>query len=509
MLEEALDKRSGLTIKVIVWILIVFATASMVLYGVFDKNSAGSDTIAAEVDDILITRLQVENVVERQIKNSQAANQTLNDFQKMSFRKQALDQLVLRQLLIGTARKEGVIASDKEVFESLTTMDVFQDQGRFSKTKYLELLQQNNIKPASFENERREEIILRKFNSMITLALQKSELVSTREKQLSKIKVNVSFIELNPAVIASTAQATQVNSDEYLKSDENRKKAENYFKQNKVSKFSIKPTAHIRQIFLSATEFDPKKYSEAEQKIKDIRVRLNKENFSTVATQASEDPVSKDKGGDLGFVTEDQNHPAVSKIAFAMKPNEISEPIKTPSGFHIIQLIEKKEGKEQNFEDVKDKIVQDLVAEENTKKLTAEIETLVKEGRSAEVEAKAKQAGLQWKETGLFTLENENVPNVGVSSEFQKAAFALTAEKPWAPQVIKDNGKSYVLKFKERNIGTQDQKTDQLAQYMEQFMEQRRYADVLTSWIEQAKKQGRVKVFLSSQQPSGQVEPGI
>jgi foldase protein PrsA len=62
------------------------------------------------------------------------------------------------------------------------------------------------------------------------------------------------------------------------------------------------------------------------------------QNFADVAKQYSTDPGSKDKGGELGFFRRGQMVPAFDKVAFTLKPGETSQPVKSPFGYHIIQV---------------------------------------------------------------------------------------------------------------------------------------------------------------------------
>lgn len=84
---------------------------------------------------------------------------------------------------------------------------------------------------------------------------------------------------------------------------------------------------------------------ESEDKAKEAKKRLNKGggNFAEVAKELSTDPSAKQNGGDLGFFTKDQMVKPFAEKAFGMKVNEISGPVKTEFGYHIIKVQEIKE----------------------------------------------------------------------------------------------------------------------------------------------------------------------
>jgi len=86
-------------------------------------------------------------------------------------------------------------------------------------------------------------------------------------------------------------------------------------------------------------------------------------DFATLAKQVSEDPTAKDNGGALGWFTAERMDPAFSKAAFELgKPGDISEPVLSRFGYHLIRLDGRKPAGQQPFEDVKDQIMLDLRA---------------------------------------------------------------------------------------------------------------------------------------------------
>jgi peptidyl-prolyl cis-trans isomerase C len=83
------------------------------------------------------------------------------------------------------------------------------------------------------------------------------------------------------------------------------------------------------------------------------------EDFETLAKKYSKDPSAQTNGGDLGFFTRTRMVPQFADKAFSMSKGEISEPVKSPFGWHIIKVIEKREGKPVKFDDIKDQVKQD------------------------------------------------------------------------------------------------------------------------------------------------------
>lgn len=99
-----------------------------------------------------------------------------------------------------------------------------------------------------------------------------------------------------------------------------------------------------------------------EEKANEIKEKLdNGESFEELAREYSTCP-SKEQGGDLRFFTKGQMVPEFENVAFNMEEGNISDPVKTQFGYHVIKLTDKQPAQEANFEEVKDQLKQQLLA---------------------------------------------------------------------------------------------------------------------------------------------------
>lgn len=93
---------------------------------------------------------------------------------------------------------------------------------------------------------------------------------------------------------------------------------------------------------------------------KEVLEKVKKgEDFETLAKKHSTDPSAAQNGGDLGFFTRARMVPQFADKAFSMKKGEISEPVKSPFGWHIIKVLETREGKPVKFDEIKEEVKRD------------------------------------------------------------------------------------------------------------------------------------------------------
>jgi peptidyl-prolyl cis-trans isomerase C len=159
----------------------------------------------------------------------------------------------------------------------------------------------------------------------------------------------------------------------------------------KVYDEQIKPMGaaeevRARHILFRADPKDEKALAEAEARARAALERIKKgEDFAAVASELTEDPSGKENGGDLEYFTKDQMVPEFANIAFQMHPGQISNPVRTPFGWHIIKLEDRRNRPVPEFDKVRSQIETFLVRRAQAELIAqlrekAKIERLDKKG---------------------------------------------------------------------------------------------------------------------------------
>jgi peptidyl-prolyl cis-trans isomerase D len=152
-------------------------------------------------------------------------------------------------------------------------------------------------------------------------------------------------------------------------------------------------------------------------------------DFAALAKKYSEDEASAKQGGDLDFFGKGKMVPEFDQVAFAMEPGQISDLVKTPYGFHIIKLVDKKAAVVKSFDEVRPQILEQLSSEQAGTKAASEAEAMEKEiSKPGDLDKAAAAHGLKVLESGYFT-KDQPIMGLGPSPEGVAQVFQLTKDQ--------------------------------------------------------------------------------
>jgi peptidyl-prolyl cis-trans isomerase D len=446
MLRDIKQQSSGLGFKIVMALIII----SFVFWGVGSSLiSAGNDSAATvNGEKVTIADFNQANQSSRNRLQQQFGDNLGSEyFDSINFKRGILNQLVDSELLKQQASKFDYDVAPVTIKSYIEGSPGLQIDGKFSKEAYANYLAQTNKSAELLQRDIKEDIMSSALSKLIsaTAFTVKSEIES--QFMLSKQKRSFDYIELNSKDYLDKVEV----SDEEIANHYN-EFGTDYMTNEEVSVNYVElSTADlVDSITISDEEiqtyYDAKKETlltaekrnaqhillpvdgnEADVKveIEKVATRIaNGESFADVAKEVSQDPGSAKDGGDLGWVAKGDMVEAFDEKLFSMNVDEISEPVLSSFGYHIIKLTEIKSPEVPTLEDLRVSLVEELKLEKaEVAFLTKadELTTIIIDSDNV-LELAAEDSGLTIKTTELFS-KGFGI-GIAANQNFSGAAFS-------------------------------------------------------------------------------------
>ena len=361
------------------------------------------------------------------------------------------DALVAEEIVVQRARGEGLAASDEEINAYVHTMRAFQEDGRFTRRQFERTLQRAGFTEKDYVEEVRRQLTYQKASGVIRAGIKVSDPELERAFALRREEVRAAWALVETAPLMASATAGDEDIAAYLKTHsaefqlpERRRvqyvmlapkdfrpqvseaEVEKYYTEH-AREFETPQQVHAAHVLVPVPQTGGSEAEDkAREKIADVIRRAKAgEDFARLAAQVSEDPGTKTKGGDLGWITKGEMVPAFETAVFALGPGQISpEPVRTPFGFHAIKVLETRAASKKPLKDVAASIRDRLAAEAADRAARAKADEVKAPLQSAkDFMAEARRLGLTPIETTMSRLER--VPMFGGSDPLQDTAFTL------------------------------------------------------------------------------------
>lgn len=349
---------------------------------------------------------------------------------QINLREQVMKDLVNRYLILEAAEREGIMVVEEEVKQAVTQQNAFQVNDKFHFATYRQILQQNRLTPAGYETRLAEDLLVEKHQRTLLAGMILNDNEVGYRFRIENENVEVDYLlvdaarftpkqpvsdeeakayhEKNPETFTSIEQFSLRYFILPLSALESGQKVhpravERYYERNVETDFSTPRKVRASHI-LKRLDKDVK--PEDEEKVRAEMAQLAErakkgEDFAELAKAHSED-FSKDKGGDLGFFAADDMVQAFSSAAFSLAQGQVSGPVRSSFGYHIIKVTGIQDGKLQPLDSVRKVIEAQLLTLQAERKMEQAIARLPgrieKEGLD-EIAAEFKTTAAN---TGLF-----------------------------------------------------------------------------------------------------------
>lgn len=418
-----MNKFSSKVSYIIVTFFIGAIIISFALTG-FQGFSSSANAVAT-VDGTPITVNEYNQTLNAQIQRySQyfgGKQLTAQQIRQFRIKEATIQTLVQQKLIQNLAKNMKFDSSETEMKAEIKKTPFFLTDGKFDLRKYRAILSQNNYSPSKYEEVVKNEIASRKVTNLFN-GIQVSDNYAKDVLKFKKNTVTANAIEFEKESMTEFITVPKKEIKAFVADKKNEAILKSLFKTMEKD-FNKPARVKARHILLKSDKNT--KDADLLAKAKKLRKKLTRSNFAKIAGKETQDPSGKGKkGGDLGWFTKGRMVPEFEKAAFTMKPGQISNPIKTSFGYHII-LVEKKEKEvKKTLDQVKDKVAKRHLQKSNRKALNQLVEKVRLEAKSALDNNKISKLKSLQKKYGISFFEKK------VINEFDQNAQGLSMPKP-------------------------------------------------------------------------------
>lgn len=464
MLESIRRSAESWGVKILFGIIILV----FVFWGVGSFNGNESNVVAMVNERPILTKEFAQNV-ERATNELRRRNPDMSydDMNALGLRRQVLSQMITDELLHEEAAKMHLTASPVEVAAQIRNIPAFlDDKGNFDKQRYVSVLSSQGMTPAMFEEDVRSAITATKLRRYVTLPAEMSEeeakdifLFSGEQRSLEYVlfgaekfaaditpteeqiatfyeenketyklpeRVSMAYLDFTPDALAASVKVTDAE-------------IEAYYNANKAS-FMQEEEVKGRHILIQVPDnAAPGDDDAAKAKIEDIIKQVQEgADFAELAKQFSQDPTAAN-GGELGWVPRGIMVENFEDALFSTEPGKMSEPVRTPFGWHVILVEDHKQERpetlEEASEEIRKTVAKNKASDTLTDKLDQGLEMIIS---GVSMEKIARELGVELKKSKLMS-RSEYAAELGLDEISQDRLFGLTEGEPSdSPLAVKD-----------------------------------------------------------------------
>ena len=475
--------KQSVIIKIVFGIIVLsFVGTIFLVWGKGDSGLKGSSGYAIKVDKTKISYEDYQQAYAR-IRNmfQQMLGSVTPEMEKQyGIKKTAIDNLINQILIKHEAGNMGISVSRDEVVKAISGISAFQKDGVFNFDQYQQLLKNQRMTPAAFEEAQKDDLIIKKAQEKI-----KGEVKVTDEELLKQFKqdndkVDLAFVSFAPADAEKEVKLTDQDLQAYLQSHQEEFRTPELVS---VSYLVVDPAAYTGKVTVTddeANTFYQKHIDRYQGKggilpyteVKDqVRKDTLNDKAAKFAYEKAAEAINKfSKGANLAAAAQSLGaktaetplfslkSPAqalageaeVINRSFMLKADELGGPVETAKGIYLLKLKEKKPAAVPPLADVR-KRVEELARRDKAKELAK------KKAEEAIAQLSKGAGAYKLQETGPFLYKDAAVPKIGPSRDLVEAAFKLTTAAAVAPAPFTVSGVWYVIKLKNRIEAPKDE----------------------------------------------------
>ncbi|MFW5427429.1 MAG: SurA N-terminal domain-containing protein [Methylophagaceae bacterium] len=365
----------------VAWFIVGLISIPFALWGVNSYLTGPSSVVIAKINGEEVLQAEYQQALQQyrdQMRTQLGEEFDPEVFDRFEVKQAVLDGIVDKKLLRMASHDIGQQVSDKSILNNIRSTPAFQKDGQFDTDTYNRLLARSGLTPSRFEAQLRSDMLSQEISSNV----QQSGIVgdyllndiSRLENQVREVAYGVIFIkdkaetiEINDIAVRDyyekhaasylapeqmVVDYIELSVDDLSKDVElDETKLQQFYNDNE-SQFIGPEQRKISHILIEQDE------KQALETIAIIKARLaGGEEFNALAVEFSQDPGSASEGGDLGLFQRKNIEPTFESSVFdKMNEGDVSEPIKTEFGYHLVKVTKIQVGEGQSYTEAKQEI---------------------------------------------------------------------------------------------------------------------------------------------------------
>lgn len=488
--------------------IIILITIPFVLTGAETLLSSSGSSKVAKVNGTEISQQQLEEEVyllKRRMMSQADGELDSAMLDDKRLKTPALNSLIERTLLEQEAKQQGMLVPEAEINRMIMQTEEFQEEGRFSKDRYAALLSASGLTPGLYKRLYRNDVLRGQYISGITATdfLTKQELQAHAEMLYQQR--DIKYLRLSSEALQSSVQPSSEEVEQFYQENpqlfiQPEQVVLNYI-ELKQSDFETEPseqelkTAYQQELENFSAGGEQRQVSHimldaeasnVDEQIAEIQQKLAEgESFAQLAEQYSTDIGSQSQGGFLGELQKDFYPKEFLAAAEKLGEGEVSEPVTTADGIHIIRVDQLVKQEIESYEERKESLAKELKEAKASPLFWAAVEQLKDSSFNApDLELPASELGIKVQQSGPVTrsggeglFAKRSLVEIAFSDDVLKQGYNSEVIEVDADTVVVMHLHKYqeetVLPFAEvQQQAEQALKQQQIAQQLEQQLEQ-------------------------------------